>query len=165
MRLHFKAAARRGLLQHHKIAGAARAEAEIVAHQHPAHAQPAHQDALDEILARVVCASSKLKRHTYTRSTPHRRQQLELFAQRRQPRRRLIRREKFARMRLERHHARRQVESARGARKFIEHRLMPEMHAIEITDSECDWRVSGRRNTAGDAHGSFKRKSLNYSVI
>ena len=71
-------------------------------------------------------------------------QQLELFTQRRKPCRRLIRREKFARMRFERHRARRHAQRARRRREACKHGLMTEVHAIEIAYGQRN-RCWGRR--------------------
>ena len=100
----------------------------------------------------AVCANAKLKRRTYARSIAKTREQLQLLAQRRQPRRRLIRRKKFARMRLECHHARRQAEFVRRLGETREHRLMAEMHAIEITDGQC--------NRAGGDSGRVRKTRI-----
>jgi hypothetical protein len=48
---HVEALALAGGVQHGVVAGAARAEAEVVTHQHIAHAQAAHQHLVDEILS------------------------------------------------------------------------------------------------------------------
>ena len=139
-RVHLEVAARLGRLEHAEVAGTARAEAEIVADLDPARAQPALQDAHDEILGRgfrkVVVETTDL--HAVDAGST---QQFELFAQRSQARGRLIRGEELARMRLEGHHARGQPAPLRGVEQPHEHRLMAAMNAVEIADGQCDRRI------------------------
>ncbi len=154
----------RRLLQHHEIAGTPRAEAEIIAHLQPAHAQSPDQRALDEVLGGMLrkfvietaydCALDAMRRN-----------QFELLAQRRQPGRRLVGRKKFARMRLERHHARRDPVAHGGLAQLRQHGLVAEMNAVEIADGQRDGGVRSDRDAARNAHAATKLKSLNCSVF
>jgi hypothetical protein len=53
-----------------------------------------------------------------------------------QARGRLVGREELARVRLERHHAGHHATLARGAEQRGDHRLMAQVHAVEIADGE-----------------------------
>ena len=131
------------LLQHHKIARAARTKTEIIPHLQPAHAQAAHQHAFDKIqrgdLRKCVIKTAHVHMVNAART-----EQFQLVAQRSQTRGRLVRREKLAWLRLEDHHARGHIQPLRGAREFIEHRPMAQMHAIKIA--------------YGESHRGFRRR-------
>ena len=61
--------------------------------------------------------------------------------------------EELARMRLEGHHAGRQVEPVRGRPHALDERAMPAMHAIEVADGERARRATGRvGQSAEDPH-------------
>ena len=90
---------------------------------------------------RYPCTETELHAHA-----------LQLLAQRRQARRRLIRGEEFARMRLERHQRRRQPALGRFVPQSREHRLMPEMDPVEIADGERDRGIGACGDGSEDAH-------------
>ena len=150
-RVSFKSAAACGLLQHGKIAAAPGAEAEIIPHQYPACREAAVQDAVYEILGRGFreFEIEPADMHALDAET---RQQFEFLAQRCKAGRRFVRREKFARVRLERHHARRHSKLTRSIIQTHEHRLMADMHPIEITDGQRNRACSGNWQGAENTH-------------
>ena len=75
----------------------------------------------------------------YTRG----REQLELLAQTREARGRARRLEVLARCRLERHDRRGHTQTLRMTAQSIEHRLVTEMHAVEVANRDCAPAMSG----------------------
>ncbi len=142
-----------GLLQHREVSGAALAEAEIIADDQMPHRQPAHQNVLDE-LAGGMRRELAVEAADMDPVDAAFGEQFELVAQAGQARRRLLRREEFARMRFEGEHRRRQGQFARLGRQFSEQRAMTKMHAIEIADGQHRRRRRPLGNTAKNQHGS-----------
>ena len=123
--------------------------AEIVPDQHPARRQQADQRALDERLRRERRERAREALDVHVVDAV-RREQLELLAQRGQPRRRRGGREELPRVRLEGEHARREAPVARDRDQAREHGLVAEVHAVEVADRHGGRRQSPRRETARD---------------
>jgi hypothetical protein len=142
-----------GTLQQGEIAAARLAEAEVVADDQVPHRKAAHQDLLDELLARQrsQLAVEAADMHAIDAGLG---QQFDLVAQAGQPRRRLLGGEQFARMRLEGEHRRRQGEFARLGRQFGKQGTMAAMHAIEVADGQHRGRRRPLGNTAKNQHGN-----------
>ena len=94
-----------------------------------------------------------------------RRQQFELFAQRREPRRRLIRRKKLPRVRLEGHHARGHPAAFRRTAQLGQHGEVAKVDAVEIANGKGYRDLRGSGDTTTDQHATVKLKSLNCSVF
>ena len=122
-----------GLRQHGEIPPAFPAEAEIITDHEIAHLQTIHQQALDELLG---LEGGKFRIERQTQHAIHRvaAQRLELFAQTRQARHGGLRLKKLLRLRLEQNHLRGQAEFPAFLRQLANHRLVTEMHAVEISD-------------------------------
>ncbi len=141
------------------VARAPGAETEVVAHQHVAGTQTAHQHLLNEGLRRqrgerFVEAQHHDLRHAAALELG------QLVAQRRDAWRRQLGLagslgEEVARMRLERQHARRQAAVPRLVGQQREHGLVAAVHAVEAADRQragaCDL---GMVKAAEDAHGA-----------
>jgi hypothetical protein len=138
--------------QQRKIAAAPFPEAEIVADDKVAYGKASRQDAFDELLGgqrgQLVVEATDMDA-----VDPAFGEQLEFVAQTGQTRRRLIRREQLARMRLEGEHGRRQRKFARLGRQFGKQRTMAPVYAIEIADGQHRGRRGPLGNTAKNQHG------------
>ena len=86
-------------------------------------------------------------------------EKLELFAQRREARRRRLRREEFAGMRLEGEHARDERARRRRPAQTIENGLVTFVHAVEIADGQRDRRQCCSARTTSDQHGGDATKT------
>ena len=137
---HVEAAPPTRFVEHAVVACAFRAEAEVVADQHVARAEPAHQHVADECFGGEAGKGRIEAQHD--RLVDAAALELgELVAQRRDARGRglgLARalREPVARIRLERHHARWQAAMRGLGHEQREHRLVPAVHAVEVSDRE-----------------------------
>src|SRR5262249_13875858 len=94
-------------------------------------------------------------------------EQLEFLAQRRQTSRRVLRREKFARMRLEGQRAALQAAAPRFGADLLDHGLVPKMHAVEVADRQRDRGKFGAWCAVRQQHSRMEArcKVLNYSGI
>ena len=138
-------------LQQRDIAGALRAEAEVLADEHPAGLQPLNEHPLDERFRRQR-GEIPVEALDVRALHPVRRQQLELLAKRREPRGRAIGREELARMRLEGEHAALQAPRARAGEEALQHRLVPAMDAVEIPHGERNRRQQRGGGAVGQQH-------------
>src|SRR5690606_297958 len=148
-----------------------RAEAEVVADQQEAGAQPLDDDLVDEGLRREP--GQRLVEpgdaHPVDAAGSER---LELVALGEDARRGLAavaRREEFARMRLEGQHAAREPPAAGLLDEPAEHRLVSAMDAIVVADRQrAVGALVGGRQSAEDIHGrggAASGKTLNYKVF
>jgi hypothetical protein len=157
-----------GRVEQRVVAGSFGAEAEVVAHQHVARAQAAHQHALDEGIGRERGQAFVEGQH-HGLIDAAALQLGQLVAQRRDARRRghglahcrggrgLRRacREEVARMRLEGQHARGDAAMARLVGQQRQHRLVPAVNAVEAADRQrAVRRQAGMVETAEHAHGA-----------
>ena len=125
---------------------------EVVPDQQPPHPQPVHQHALDELIgrnSREVVIEAAHMHLVYSQLG----ELFQLFTQRAQPSRCLIRREKFTGVRLEAHHTGDQPLLPRRAIQQTEHGSMAQMHPVEVADSECDRGNRARGQVTQDTHG------------
>ena len=135
-----------------KVAGAAGAKAEVIAHQHPARVQSVPEHVLDECLRGLGGEMGVEVFHDHA-VHPVAAQGVELVAQQRDARGRVLGGEEFARMRLERHHTERQATGIRGSAGAGEQRLVAAMHTVEIADGERAGRPAfGVGQAAEDFH-------------
>ncbi len=137
--------------QQRDVAGATLAEAEVVAHQHPAHAEPTHQHVLDELLGGQRRERRIEARDEHVRDA-ERPKRIELLAQSREARRGGVAREELARMRIERQHGGRQAQVVRGLEEAHEHGLVAAMDTVEVADGQGDRPGGDRRESAMDPH-------------
>ena len=150
-RVHFESTTAGSLLQHRKITGASGAKAKIVADQYPARRESAMQDALDKILRRGF-REFEIEPADVHALDAELRQQFELLAQGSQPGGCFVGGEEFAWMRLERHHARRNAKPARRVGETREHRLVADMHTVEIADGQRNRATGIRQQSAENTH-------------
>ena len=138
-------------LQQREIAGAAGAEAEVVADQQPAHREPVEQHVLDEILRRAagVGAVEAADMHAFDAVG---RKQFQFLSQRREPRRRRLRREQFERMRFESEHACSQAQGASPVLETRKHCLVSAVHAVEVADGQRRRRRAASGKAAANPH-------------
>jgi hypothetical protein len=122
-------------LQNVHVAGAPGAEAEIIPDQQIPHGCAPDEDALDEIL-RADLSETIVEAHHVRGVDPVARQKLQLFPQRREPCRRLVGREEFPRVGLERHCARDESARARSILQTGEHDLVSDVNTVEIADRQ-----------------------------
>ena len=144
-------------VQQRVVALAARAEAEIVADQHVARAQPAHQYLLDEGLRRLAGqALVEAQHHDFLRAAVL--QFGQLVAQGADARRRefgsaLLAGEPVPRVRLEGQHAGAQRAVPGLVGQQCQHGLVPAVHAVEVADGHGAWRPVGLgRKAMAHAH-------------
>ena len=131
-----------GTLEQREIPGPVPAEAEIIPDHEILHAQTFQQDDMDKFLRRQACqerAEAQAQHPVHTEPA----QGLHLFPQPGETRGHPVRGKVFARLRLERDDRYRQAHGDGAFRQLSEHRLMPEMHAIEITDGGGTAPVTG----------------------
>ena len=121
------------LEQEVEIAGTVTAETEIVAHFQVPHAKAFNQCGVDE-LGRAELAQPTIERQAQHQIDALLAQQLQLFTQAGEPRRRLVRRKVLTWLRLEDHHAARQPQLGRTFAQARQDGLMPPVHAVEIAD-------------------------------
>jgi hypothetical protein len=153
---HVETQSRPGFVEHGVVAGAARTEAEVVAHQHVARTHAPHQHVADEGLRRHGGERVVKACHHHVLDAAA----LEfgqLVAQRGNARRRGVglaqaAREVVARVRLESQHAGRQAAVARFVRQQRQHRLVAAVHAVEVADGQRTARHA-QIKPAVDAHG------------
>jgi hypothetical protein len=149
---HVEAERAAGGVQHRVVAGAPRAEAEIVAHQHVAHAQSRHQHVGDEALGRqgrevlveaqqdhVVDAATLQLEHLVAQRGDARRGEFGLAG---------AAREEVARVRLEGEHAGRHAAMARLVAQQRQHGLVAAVHAVEVADGQR--RAAFREGEGGE---------------
>jgi hypothetical protein len=139
------------------VAAAARAEAEVVANQHPARGQRADEHFLDEAL-RGERSKSPVKALHMDAIDAVRLEQLELLAQRREPRRRSAGArpnalEVLARMGLEGQHAALQAAPGGLGAHALQDRLVPPVDTIEVAYGQRDGNGDGATGAAGHQHG------------
>ena len=147
--------------QEREVAGALRAEPEVLADEDPARLEPFREHLLDEGpgLERGKRPREALNMHPLDFVS---REQLEFFSQGGEPGRRRLRREEFPRMRFERQHATHQSAPARLADEALEHRPVPEVNAVEIAHGQRDrWQrgvgsAVGKQHEAGEQTQSFE---------
>src|SRR6266702_2738495 len=148
--------------QEREVAGALRAEPEVLADEDPARLEPLREHLLDE--------DPGLERRKRPREALNMnpldfvsREQFEFFSQGGEPGRRRLRREEFPRMRFERQHAADQSAPARLADEALEHRPVPEVNAVEIAHGQRDRWQRGVGSAVGKQHEAGRqRKVLNY---
>jgi hypothetical protein len=136
------------LLHQREIAAAPAAEAEIVADEHELRAQFAMQRVYE--IHRLHPGKRGSEAAHLHPVHPQRREPFRLFPQAGEPGRRLQRREKLARVRLEHHHRRLQTARPGLGLEALQQGLVPEMHAIEIADGEGDRPPAGCMESAQD---------------
>ena len=137
--------------QQREVAGAGAAEAEVLADQHPARAEAAHEHVVDEQVGiergeRTVEASDV---DAFDAERPKR---LQLAAQAGEPRRRALLREEFARVRIEREHSGHEPQVVGRLLEPREHRLVPAMDTVEVPDGQRDRPVGDRGQAAEETH-------------
>ena len=133
-RLHCEAKPGADFFHQRKIAAAPAAKTKIVADQHESRRQLFMQR-VDEVL-RAHPRKMRIETAHMDAVYAQRGKCIQLLAQAGQPCRRLLRREKFARMRLEYHHRRLQAALLRRGMQFFQQSLMAQMHTVEISDGE-----------------------------
>lgn len=126
---------RRSRRERREVPRAPRAVAEVPPDEQPRRAESVHQHILHEALRREGRESRVEARHVHAIDARGR-EALDLLAQARQTRGRVVGREEFARLRLEGEHAGQDAEFARLGDQPREHRLVTAVHAIEIADRE-----------------------------
>ena len=129
------------LEQEVEVAGAVTAETEIVAHFKMPHAEAFNQRGVDELRGTQL-SQAAIERQAQHQIDALLAQQLQLFTQAGEPRRRLVRREELTRLRLEDHHAARQPQLGRT---FAQAPGWPDapVHAVEIADGGDAAPMSG----------------------
>jgi hypothetical protein len=143
------------------VAGAPGAESKVVPDGQPAHTTALDQHLIDELFGGDGGETpvEVLDEHAVDAAGA---QRLELVAQIRDPRRRLIGREELARVRLERHHRREQAACPRGLHDLGQQRPMPAVNAIEVSDRQrTGLPVGGTGNASDDVHRQ-RRKGRDY---
>ena len=142
----------RSCLQDRQIAGAFGAKLEIITNQNVARTQLAGEDVVDKMLgaergkAAIEVADVNLIHAV-------RRKQFQLLAQAGESRRCCIRAKQLARMRLERHHRRRQIQGPRLGHQLLQHGLMPAMHTVEVADGHGAAGQIRAKGSAKNQHG------------
>jgi len=97
---------------------------------------------------------------------PHAIQRFDLVAQVGDPRRRLLRGEKLARMRLERHHGRSYRTRFGGRNNLLQQRLVATVHPIKVADGQrAGHSVGWRGNTAKDLHRQLPKSRRDYTKL
>src|SRR5690242_1378087 len=161
--LHDKPALCGKFLEQSKISRPARTKTEIIANQNPSSTKPLLEDVNNEILradSREIEIEAAYLHPIHLRLS----QKLQLFAQTGEAGRRLVRRKEFPRMRLENHHAGFQIQPIGGFSQTSKHRLVPEMHAIKISDCQRNRGLGLKGNTSANAHEATA-KMLNCSLF
>ena len=154
---HIKTQPRPGRIQHGVVARTLRAEAKVIAHQHIAHAQPAHQHLLDELLRRQRRQRGVKGQHDGLADSAAG-QLGQLVAQRTHPRRGQTAAARgggkpVARMRLERHHTTGHAPVPRLVLQQRQHGLMAPVHAVEVAYRQrATGRNAGVMQTAKNLH-------------
>jgi hypothetical protein len=121
--------------QRRQVAGAGRAETEVVSDQHPAHVEARDEHVVDEGRGRErrqPCVEARDERDR----DAERAKELELLSQLGQAGRRAVALEELARVRVEREHRRRQPQVVGGLDEPRQHGLVPAVHAVEIADRQ-----------------------------
>lgn len=108
------------------------------------HAEAFNQRGVDELRGTQL-SQAAIERQAQHQIDALLAQQLQLFTQAGEPRRRLVRREELTRLRLEDHHAARQPQLGRTFAQARQDGLMPPVHAVEIADGGDAAPMSGRR--------------------
>ncbi len=147
-------------VEHRVVAATPGTEAEVVADQHIARAEAAHQHLVDEVL-RCQRGQCGIEAQHHGLIDPAALELAELVAQAGDSGRRqlgLARQpgKPVARMRLERHHRARQPAVLGFAAQQRQHRLVAAMHAVEVADRQrAGGGDAGMVETAEDAHRSI----------
>ena len=150
-RLEREAVLPRSAFERGEVARPARAVAEVAPHQQPRHPQAAHQHVLDEAL-RVDRGEARVETGDVHVLDAGGGDQLELLAQPAQARGRGLGREELARVRLERQDAGAQAARARLGHDALEHRLVAEVHAVEVADGQRVRASDGQYGAVRDDH-------------
>ena len=118
-----------------EVALAPASEAKVITDEHPLRMHAFFKDVVNECL-RTERREPRIEPRDLSDRYTIRAKEVELRAQRGQSRRRVIRREKLARMRLERHDRRRQPQVFGRFDETRQHRLVAAMDAVEVADRE-----------------------------
>ncbi len=156
---HIEALRRTGSVEQRVVAGALRAEAEVVADQHVARAEPGHQHLLDELRRRLRGqALIEGQHHGLVDAAAF--QFGEFVAQRRHARRCGLGLagtpcKEVARVRLEGEYRRGHGAVPRFVDQQRQHRLMAAVHAVEVADRQgAGPQQGGMAQTAEDSHAA-----------
>ena len=147
-----KAETARCLLQESVVTATTAPEAEVVTDDQVLDPAALNQHLFDKLIGRQG-SKARIERANHGLRCAAIGEQFELFTNGAEAGGRRIRGKKFAGVRLEGQHHRRQPVLGGKCCQAPDQRGMPEMNAIEVTDGEHDRSRDGTRIAAKDAHG------------